>query len=61
MLRKHRSIEQNWHEQAQALRAEAEKLPYCKERETLETKARRLETASQIKEWITSPGLAAPT
>jgi hypothetical protein len=61
MLRKNRSVEQSWYEQAQAVRAEAEKLPQGKEREMLETKARRLETASQIKEWITSPGLAAPT
>jgi hypothetical protein len=34
------------HEQAEALKAEAEKLPYGKEREALQTKARQLELAS---------------
>jgi hypothetical protein len=53
--------EKTWQEQALAIRAKAEKLPYGKEREGLETRARNLELASQIKKWITSPGLAAPT
>jgi hypothetical protein len=55
------SVDKSWQEQAQAFKAEAEKLPYGKEREALELKARQLENASQINRWITSPGLAAPT
>jgi hypothetical protein len=38
------------HEQAEALKAEAEKLPYGKEREALQTKARQLELASNIEQ-----------
>jgi hypothetical protein len=53
--------EQTWQEQALAIRAKAEKLPYGKEREALEMKARQLEMACQIRKWVTSPGLAAPT
>ena len=41
MRRKKRSAA--WHEQVEALKAEAEKLPYGKDREALETKARQLE------------------
>ncbi len=38
----------SWHKQAEALKAEAEKLPYGAEREALETKARQLEVAANI-------------
>ena len=58
MGRKKRSA--SWHDQAEALRAEAEKLPYGKEREGLETKARQLEIASNINKWISTAGLAPP-
>jgi hypothetical protein len=50
----------SWHEQAQAFKVEAEKLPYGKQREELERKARQLETASRINEWVSSPGLSPP-
>jgi hypothetical protein len=50
----------SWREQAETLKAEAEKLPYGKEREALEMKARQLEVASHINEWISSPGLQPP-
>jgi hypothetical protein len=50
----------NWHEQAEALKAQAEKLPYGKDREALERKARQLETAFHINEWVSSPGLQPP-
>jgi cell division protein FtsB len=50
----------SWHEQAEALKAEAEKLPYGKEREALEAKARQLEITSKINEWLSSPGLQPP-
>ena len=40
------SVDKSWQEQAQASKAEDEKLPYGKEREALELKARQLENAS---------------
>ncbi len=58
MGRKKRSA--SWHDQAEALKAEAEKLPYGHEREELERKARQLEIASNINQWVSSPGLAPP-
>ena len=51
------SPEQRWHEQAEAIKREAEKLPYGKEAEKLLLQARQLETASHINEWVSSPGL----
>jgi hypothetical protein len=50
----------NWHEQAENFKAQAERLPYGNEREALETKARQLEIASHINEWVSSPGLQPP-
>jgi hypothetical protein len=50
----------NWVEQVKALKIDAEKLPYGKEREALERKARQLEVASQINQWVSSPGLQPP-
>jgi hypothetical protein len=47
-------------EQVKALKIDAEKLPYGKEREVLERKARQLEMASQINQWVSSPGLQPP-
>jgi hypothetical protein len=55
------SLEEKLHEQAEAFRREAEKLPHGKEREELLRKARQLETASHINEWVSSPGLSPPT
>ena len=60
MKRKKLSIEEKWPEQAEAFRCEAEQLPYGKEREELLHKARQLETASHVNEWLSSPGLAPP-
>ncbi len=57
---KKQSSEQKWHEQAEAFKREAEKLPYGREREELLRKARQLETASRINEWVSSPGLSSP-
>jgi hypothetical protein len=42
------SPEQKWRELAEAVKREAEKLPYGKEREELLRKARQLETASHV-------------
>jgi hypothetical protein len=54
------TIEQKWHQQSEDAKTEAEKLPYGKEREALERKARQLETASQINGWLSSSELKAP-
>jgi hypothetical protein len=49
MKHKKLSLEEKWHEQAEALRREAELLPYGEE---LLRKARQLETASHVNEWL---------
>jgi hypothetical protein len=54
------STEQKWHEQTEAFKRDAEKLPYGKEREDLLRKARQLETACHIIEWVSSPGQSRP-
>jgi hypothetical protein len=55
------TTEQNWHEQSEQAKSEAAKLPPGKEREGLLRKARQLEVACHINEWISSPGLRPPT
>jgi hypothetical protein len=47
-------------QEAEHLRAEAEKLPPGTERHDLERKARQAETAAHIDEWLESPGLRPP-
>jgi hypothetical protein len=54
------TIEEKWRQQSEAAKNEAQKLPHGKEREALVRKARQLETASHINEWLSSPGLATP-
>jgi hypothetical protein len=54
------TIEEKWHQQSEAAKNEAEKLPYGKEREALVRKARQLQTASQINQWLSSPELQSP-
>jgi len=54
------TIEQKWHQQSEAAKNEAEKLPQDRDREALVRKARQLRTASQINEWLSSPGLQPP-
>jgi hypothetical protein len=54
------TIEEKWHQQSEAARIEAERLPYGKEREALVRKARQLQTASQINQWLSSPELKPP-
>jgi hypothetical protein len=54
------TIEQKWHQQSEAATAEAEKLPHGRAREALERKARQLQTASQINEWLSSSDLKPP-
>ena len=47
-------------QEAHRLKERAETLPYGKERELLSRKARQLETASRINDWMSSPGLQPP-
>ena len=47
-------------QEAERLRAEAEKLPQGAERDILERKARQADTAAHIDEWLESPGLQSP-
>ena len=47
-------------QEAERLRAEAEKLPPGIERHELERKARQAETAAHMDEWLKSPGLHPP-
>jgi hypothetical protein len=54
------TIEQKWLEQSEAAKQEAQNRPYGREREALVRKARQLETASQINQWLSSPGLQPP-
>jgi archaellum biogenesis protein FlaJ (TadC family) len=54
------TIEQKWHQQSEAAKTEAERLPHGKQREALERMARQLETASQINSWLSSPELQPP-
>jgi hypothetical protein len=60
-MTKQKTIERKWHEQSEATKQEAEKLPYGKKKNHLLRKARQLETASQISQWLSSPGLQPPT
>ncbi len=55
------AIEEKWPEQREAILALAKSLPVGKEREELLRKARQLETASHVNEWLSSPGLKPPT
>jgi hypothetical protein len=61
MRRKKPTLEQKWYDQAEAYRREAAKLAHGKERDALLRKARQLETASHVNEWLSSPGLSPPT
>jgi hypothetical protein len=54
------TIEEKWRQQSEAAKIEAQSLPHGKERDTLIKKARQLETASQINQWLSSPELKSP-
>jgi hypothetical protein len=54
------TIEEQWHQQSEAAKNEAEKLPFGRERDQLMRKARQLETASHINDWLSSPALNPP-
>jgi hypothetical protein len=57
---KRKTTEQKWHEQSAAAKQEAAKLPYGKLKNQLLQKARQLQIASQISQWLSSPGLQPP-
>jgi hypothetical protein len=54
------ATEERWRQQAEAVQQEAENLPFGKRREGLVREARRLRTASQIDQWLTSSELQPP-
>jgi hypothetical protein len=54
------TFEQRLAQEAHRVKERATTLPQGKERELLSRKARQLETASHISEWISSPGLQPP-
>jgi hypothetical protein len=54
------TTEEKWHQLWEAAKNEAANFPKGKEREDLMREARRLEAASQINRWISSPGLMPP-
>jgi len=54
-------ISERWKTVAQIAKDEARTLPLGKDRDALIKKARQLETASHINEWLSSPGLRSPT
>ena len=54
------SFEQRLALEAVRLRKEAQGMPYGVERERLIRKARQVDTASHLSEWLRSPGLQPP-
>ena len=53
-------FEQRLAQQALRVNEQIKSLPHGRERELLSRKARQLETASHITEWLSSPGLKPP-
>jgi hypothetical protein len=60
IMSKRKTTEQKWHEQSEATKDEAAKLPSGRLKEQLLRKASQLHTASQISLWLSSPGLQPP-
>jgi hypothetical protein len=58
---KKETVEQKWHEQSEAAKQAAAKLPHGKLKSELLRKASQLKTVSQIHLWVSSPGLQPPT
>jgi hypothetical protein len=52
---KQKTTEQKWHEQSEAAKEEAAKLPHGKLKTELLRDARQLETASHVSQWLSSP------
>jgi hypothetical protein len=55
------TLEERLIDKAKRLRETAKTLPPGFERESLVRKARQVDTASHMNEWLNSPGLKAPT
>ena len=55
------TLEQRLANEAQSLREQARLLPHGAVRDATIRKARQAETGSHINEWLSSPGLRAPT
>jgi hypothetical protein len=53
-MKSRQNTEAKWHEQSEQARSEAAKLPAGKDRECLLRKARQLEVACDIADWISS-------
>jgi hypothetical protein len=53
-------FDQRLAQEALRIQEQAKTLPHGQERERLSRKARQVETASHISEWISSPGLQPP-
>ena len=53
-------FEQRLAQKALRVNEQIKSLPHGRERELLSRKARQLETASHITEWLSSPGLKPP-
>jgi hypothetical protein len=53
-------FDQRLAQEALRIQSQLKSLPHGKERELLVRKARQLETASHVNEWLSSPGLKAP-
>jgi len=60
IMSKRKTTEQKWHEQSEATKEEAAKLPDGELKEQMLRKASQLHTASQISLWLSSPGLQPP-
>jgi len=59
--RKHEvSFDQRLQRAAEQAREAARELPQGEERDALLKKARQVETAASLNEWLTSPGLQSP-
>jgi hypothetical protein len=54
------SFDQRLVQEALRIREQVKSLPLGRERELLVRKARQLDTASHINEWLSSPGLKVP-
>jgi hypothetical protein len=53
-------FEQRLAQEAHRVKERAKSLPHGRKRELLSRKARQLETALHINEWLSSPGLRPP-
>jgi hypothetical protein len=56
-----KTFEERLQNDAIRLREQARTMPPGKERELLLRKARQIDTAAHINEWLTSPGLRPPS